>query len=151
MPYRIELVDGKAVLPPGGSSWKFARWHDAADRIEDYTKRAVGRELLEQERVHVELALVHRPDNDYNPNAISVAAPDEFGGDLDQRFFGYLYERDLSRIGKTLLADLAIELGGGEMRCTGIVSEGGLELDLPQPVELIMAVDRFRAFHMKAK
>jgi hypothetical protein len=98
------------------------------------------------ERIPVELALIHRPDNDYNSNAISVAAPDHYGGDRDQRFFGYLYESQLRKIGRTRLADLSTALGGAELRCTGIASQYGLGLDLPKAMELARAIDGFLGF-----
>ncbi|MEU3597207.1 hypothetical protein ABZ714_00500 [Streptomyces sp. NPDC006798] len=43
--------------------------------------------------------LVPRPDNDYNPLAISVASPPGHGGTDHDRHFGYLYERNLVSLG----------------------------------------------------
>lgn len=43
--------------------------------------------------------LVPRPDNDYNPLAISVAAPPSHGGTDHDRHFGYMYERNLVSLG----------------------------------------------------
>lgn len=144
--YKIELVNGKAVLPTGTAPWNFAEWHDAEEKIKQFKKRVVGRKVRQRERVSVELALIHRPDNDYNSNAISVAAPEHYGGDRDQRFFGYLYESQLRRIGRTRLADLATALGGAELSCTGAVTYYGLELDLPEPAELAKAIDLFLGY-----
>ena len=47
--------------------------------------------------VHVQL--VPRPDNEYNPNAISVAAPPTHGGAAHERHLGYLYDRNLVSLG----------------------------------------------------
>ncbi|TQS88591.1 hypothetical protein EU811_20805 [Arthrobacter sp. TS-15] len=146
MSYKIELVNGKAVLPTGGEPWNFAEWRDAEEKIRQFSKRAVGRRPRQGERIPVELALVHRPDNDYNSNAISIAAPAQYGGDREQRFFGYLYESQLRRIGMTRLADLSTALGGAELSCTGIATQDGLELDLPEPAELARAIDEFLGF-----
>ncbi|MFD3698052.1 hypothetical protein ACFWUZ_18190 [Streptomyces sp. NPDC058646] len=47
----------------------------------------------------VKVQLVPRPDNDYNPNAVSVAAPPEHGGTDHERHLGYMYDRNLVSLG----------------------------------------------------
>ena len=146
MSYKIELVSGKVVLPAGGSPWSFAEWNDATEKIKQFKKRVVGRSPRQRDRIPVELALIHRPDNDHNSNAISIAAPKHYGGDRDERFFGYLYESQLRKIGMTRLADLSIAVGGAELSCTGIATREGLQLDLPEPAELARAIDNFLGY-----
>lgn len=48
----------------------------------------------------VQIAL--RPDNTYNPNAISVAAPPEHAGTDIERHLGYMYDRNLVSVGGPL-------------------------------------------------
>lgn len=145
-PYKISLISGRAVLPPGGVAWYFAEWHDAIEKIRLFKERTVGRRIGHRERIPVELALIHRPDNDYNPYAISIAAPAHYGGDRDSRFFGYFYDHQLQKVGMRRLADLSDELGGAEISCTGIATEDGLEVDLPEPEELATAIDDFLGY-----
>lgn len=57
---------------------------------------------LEGERLHVTVQLVPRPDNDYNPHAISVAAPPWHGGTDIERHLGYMYDRNLVSLGAAL-------------------------------------------------
>ncbi|MFJ4619738.1 hypothetical protein [Streptomyces sp. NPDC088812] len=63
--------------------------------------------------------LVPRPDNDYNPAAISVAAPPTLGGTDHERHMGYLYERNLVSLGGPVRALAA--LGDRPVGCYGIV------------------------------
>ena len=55
--------------------------------------------------IQVLLALVPRPDNDYNSRAIAVTAPPSHGGDVLDRHLGYLYEKCLHRM-SPLIQDL---------------------------------------------
>lgn len=144
-PYVIRLISGRTVLPPGGVAWYFAEWNDAGEKIRTFIARSMGRALRDGESFPLELALIHRPDNDYNPNAISIAAPASFGGDRDSRFFGYFYDHQLRAIGMTRLPDLS-EAAGGEISCTGIATHDGLKLDLPEPEELAKAIDKFLGY-----
>ncbi|GGR08251.1 hypothetical protein [Streptomyces pilosus] len=57
---------------------------------------------LEGERLHVTVQLLPRPDNDYNPHAISVAAPPWHGGTHFERHLGYMYDRNLVSLGAAL-------------------------------------------------
>ncbi|MHC6231742.1 hypothetical protein ACX5I6_19590 [Arthrobacter sp. MMS24-T111] len=143
--YKIELLDGQAVLPQGGDLWHFCEWNDAADKIRLYKEHAVGHRLNAHESHPVELALVHRPDNEYNKYAISISAPTHYGGDREQRFFGYFYDYQLKSIGMTRLADLA-ETTNGAIRCTGIATQQGLVIDLAKPKALAHAIDVFLGY-----
>lgn len=49
--------------------------------------------------MRVKVQLVPRPDNDYNPKAVSVAAPPAYGGTDHERHFGYMYDRNLVSLG----------------------------------------------------
>lgn len=132
------------MLPAAGESWGFSTWgNDAGEKIERFIRQSLGRHAREDACVTVELALIHRADNEYNPNAISVAMPDWFGGDADSRHLGYLYDGQLRNVGMGRLPDLA-EAAGGEIICTGMAyGTGGLNLDLPKPAELARAIDQF--------
>ena len=142
--YAIRWVSGRVVLPPAGESWGFSTWGDDADqRIEQFIRQSLGRHARKDARVSVELALIHRADNEYNSNAISVAMPARFGGDADSRHLGYLYDSQLRNVGMGRLPALA-EAGGGEISFTGTAyGTSGLNLDLPKPAELARAIDEF--------
>lgn len=47
----------------------------------------------------------------------------------------------------TRLADLSVALGGAEISCTGVATQDGLELDLPEPAELARAIDEFLGYN----
>ncbi|MFF7728813.1 hypothetical protein [Streptomyces sp. NPDC008001] len=47
----------------------------------------------------LKLQLVPRPDNDYNPKAVSVAAPPQHPGTDHERHVGYMYDRNLVSLG----------------------------------------------------
>ncbi|MEV6406146.1 hypothetical protein AB0M58_24815 [Streptomyces bobili] len=63
--------------------------------------RASG-SLASARQLHVIVQLVPRPDNDYNPHAISVAAPPSHGGTDIERHLGYMYDRNLVSLGAAL-------------------------------------------------
>jgi hypothetical protein len=52
--------------------------------------------------VPVHVALVRRPDKDYNPDAISIAAPSDHGGSVLDRHLGYMAEWVLEKYGPVL-------------------------------------------------
>ncbi|WP_214961481.1 hypothetical protein [Arthrobacter sp. ISL-48] len=132
------------MLPPAGESWGFSTWgDDAGQKTERFIRQSLGCHAREDACVSVELALIHRADNEYNPYAISVAMPARFGGDADSRHLGYLHDGKLRNVGMGRLPDLA-EAAGGEVTCTGTAyGTGGLNLDLPKPAELARAIDEF--------
>lgn len=144
--YRIGWDGWRAVLPPAGrhDPWDISDpYSDTAGDIEAFVERATCTRTAHQTPAPVELRLVHRPDNEYNPNAISVAIPDAFGGTIDERHLGYIYEADLYAAGGHDLADLA-EFAGGSIVCTALAgTHGTLELDLPEPRIVRDAIDEF--------
>jgi hypothetical protein len=135
------------VLPATGANDDLAdvsSWYEAEDNLDafaaaHYTKRK------SRKRVRTTAVLVHRADNTYNPNAISVSTPQADGGTLDERHLGYLRDYFLNRVGMTNLPDL-IRFGGGEIECT-VVLEGRdtISVDLPEPGVLGDAIRRFLA------
>ena len=144
----MERVGSRVTLPPAGrgedglegvTSW------DDADDAEETLKRFIaistgGREP--DEYLPVVVHLVHRPDNDYNPNAISVLMPEHFGGDIRARHMGFLRDGFLKRVGMSRLADLSAE--HGEIVCTGMISYGpSLALALPDGHVLGRAINEF--------
>lgn len=50
------------------------------------------------------VSLTPRPDNTYNPRAISVTAPADYGGSIFDRHLGYMYDRNLTSLGEALHA-----------------------------------------------
>ncbi|MGW3683359.1 hypothetical protein [Streptomyces prasinus] len=114
----VDPVSGMLMIPAGKP--KFALgvglWDDTLKPFNAF----VQRELLDAERqkrkglppapgtldsegrLHVMVQLVPRPDNDYNPHAISVAAPPSHGGTDIERHLGYMYDRNLVSLGAAL-------------------------------------------------
>ncbi|NYF99678.1 hypothetical protein [Janibacter cremeus] len=139
-PYRIQR-QGKDILLP---------FYDDADDLIDVTwsgdgqaDRFIRDTLQEYRRQHPDagphegapapaIALLPRPDNTYNPDAVSAADPNRDLSD-EQRYLGYLPDSDLEEIGWTTiptLADLASQWGG-QVRCYGWVTPDSILLDLP--------------------
>ncbi|GAA2135441.1 hypothetical protein GCM10009844_00700 [Nocardioides koreensis] len=110
-PYRIVRDGDRIVLPPvasadeGGIS--FSTWTDAEPALRRFCRAARKGRKRGQEWVEVEVALVHRPDNDYNRNAVSVAAPATVGADVEARHLGYLFDHYLREVGMGLIPELA--------------------------------------------
>ena len=52
-----------------------------------------------QTRISVPVVLIPRPDNEYDQDAVSVAAPRSMGGDKDARHLGFLYSRYIEQLG----------------------------------------------------
>ncbi|WP_433393045.1 hypothetical protein [Micromonospora sp. KLBMP9576] len=69
-----------------------------ADRLVEARNRHDEIEL----RLPVVLGLVPRPDNTYNPNAISAVAPPSSGGSVVDRHMGFLYDSTLHWMGQSL-------------------------------------------------
>ncbi|MYS75280.1 hypothetical protein GTY88_33405 [Streptomyces sp. SID5926] len=114
----VDRASGMLMIPAGKP--KFALgvglWDDTLKPFNAF----VQRELLDAERqmrkglppapgtldgerrLHVTVQLVPRPDNDYNPHAISVAAPPSHGGTDIERHLGYMYDRNLVSLGAAL-------------------------------------------------
>lgn len=63
---------------------------------------AVAGRSEKQPVLPVAVQLVPRPDNEYNPNAISAAAPPSLGGTDHERHLGYMYDRNLVSLGGPL-------------------------------------------------
>ncbi|MEU7728279.1 hypothetical protein AB0B78_24030 [Streptomyces sp. NPDC040724] len=72
--------------------------HEVASGGLERMSSTLGRDTV----LPVKVQLVPRPDNDYNPKAISVAAPPEHGGTNRERHLGYMYDRNLVSLGGPL-------------------------------------------------
>jgi hypothetical protein len=136
MTYRIEFDGIRVQLPPTGNrraEVDFSSWEDAQAALGRFCQATLKghRKLTDHEDeygVEAEVALVHRHDNDYNPNAISVAMPTSFGGTVRARHMGFLFDHYLRQVGMSLLAELtehATKLAGRpvEVVCTARVWE----------------------------
>ncbi|MFJ4680302.1 hypothetical protein [Kitasatospora sp. NPDC088783] len=63
----------------------------------------IGRGRKDDDEVlPVVVQLVPRPDNTYNPDAISIAAPPGYGGTDHERHMAYMYDRHLVSLGGAL-------------------------------------------------
>ncbi len=99
---RLEELEQLTVIPRGDRKQGTVFWlqDDAAPAIRRFFKvhtrdrRRVVRNPKNSDCdavIPVLLALVPRPDNDYDPQAVAVTAPPDHGGDVLQRHLGYLY------------------------------------------------------------
>ncbi|MGW0564953.1 hypothetical protein ACWDZ4_31240 [Streptomyces sp. NPDC003016] len=115
----VDPASGMLMIPAGKA--KFALgvglWDDTLEPFNAFVQRELsdaGRQkrkgsptpapgsLEGERRLHVTVQLVPRPDNDYNPHAISVAAPPAHGGTYIDRHLGYMYDRNLVSLGAAL-------------------------------------------------
>jgi len=103
---------GLLMIPPNDAevSIGVALWDDAEVVYQSFVKDSlldgweqrifegvVAGRSEKQQLLPVVVQLVPRPDNDYNPMAISVAAPPSVGGTDHERHMGYMYDRNLSK------------------------------------------------------
>lgn len=105
------------IHPPSRSAFNVSCLHER-DKIQRHVDENVPRHIEE-----LELALIPRPDNDYDQEAISIALPQSYDGTPDERHVAYLRKQYKDpRLGK-LLANLA-RYSGGEIRCFGDIERG---------------------------
>ncbi|MEU4358953.1 hypothetical protein [Streptomyces virginiae] len=113
-----ESPDSRMLLIPAGDpgfSLGVALWDDADDVYRSFVRSAlsegwekrvfraaVGGRSEKGLHLPVVVQLVPRPDNDYNPKAISVAAPAPLAGTAHERHMGYMYDRNLVSLGGPL-------------------------------------------------
>ncbi|MEU7845906.1 hypothetical protein AB0B69_00700 [Micromonospora parva] len=99
------------------------------------------------EWIDVVVALVPRPDNDYNPNAISIAQPITYGGSYRDRHMAFVYDADHGFVGGDRFHDLAESAQPAEIGCHARVkpgrSDGELQLWVPAPEEALALIDDF--------
>ncbi|MFF7359270.1 hypothetical protein [Streptomyces sp. NPDC008125] len=127
--------DSGLLLVPAGEvefSLGTGLWDDAADTYRTFVQRslvggweksvvraAVAGRSEKQDLAPVLVQLVPRPDNEYNPKAISVAAPPSLGGTDQERHLGYMYDRNLVSLGGPLRS-LAL-VSGRPVGCHALV------------------------------
>lgn len=97
---------GLILIPPGDPQYviAFAIWDDSLDAYRNFAQRSLTAtdEILKNPSfssadavLPVVVSLVPRPDNNYNSDAVSVAAPPSHGGDIFDRHMGYMYDSHL--------------------------------------------------------
>ena len=75
-PYQVVRRGDRIILPPTGDpdgGVAFSTWTDAEPALRRFCRAARKGRAKGRNWVATEVALVHRPDNSYNPRAISVA------------------------------------------------------------------------------
>jgi hypothetical protein len=131
--YQILRRGDRIILPPTGdpqSGVAFSTWDDAEPALRRFCRAARKGRARGRDWVATEVALVHRPDNSYNPRAVSVAAPAAFGGDVHARHLGYLFDHYLRAVGMTLIPELrpgaaTRQRGAGDrVHCPGVGTRG---------------------------
>lgn len=166
--YQLSWRGNDIVLPPAGrpatEGINFTTWTDSETNLRNFTRRVIGgRRLNDDQCLATEVTLSHRPDNTYNPRAVSVAmsVPDAVltarrrrptGEDQIRRarHVGYLADRDLRRLGSDTIPALnALAAGrGGELLCTAkVYGSEAMVLDLPSFGTLGTAMVAFLTEH----
>ena len=123
-------------------------WGDMEKRLSRWLRDQVAGRKVPKGGLKVLARLIPRPDNDYNPYAVSLAAGPSFGGDIEDRHLGYLPDGYLSALGFRTLHDLARRSGGELVATVTICRDQGtrwIELDIPDPDALKPAIERFMA------
>jgi hypothetical protein len=68
--YAVKRVGDRVVLPATADETNyrsFSTWSDSDNALRRFLAISLGGRELESEYVRVEVRLVHRPDNEYNP------------------------------------------------------------------------------------
>ncbi|MFF0880702.1 hypothetical protein [Micromonospora aurantiaca (nom. illeg.)] len=138
---------GLWMLPRGQLSIDSATW--VKTRFNEF----VELELLphgsgsRNEWIDVVVALVPRPDNEYNPQAISIAQPITYGGSYRDRHMAFVYDADHRFVGGVRFHDLAEAAQGAEIGCHARLkagrSDGELQLWVSSPGEVLALIDDF--------
>jgi hypothetical protein len=140
--YAIEWDGHTVTLPAVGDSAadgvSFTSFDDAELRLAKFAVSMFDSAPKGQTRISVPVVLIPRPDNEYDQDAVSVAAPRSMGGDKDARHLGFLYRRFIDRLGNHAIPRLA-ELSDGEIHCTAIIERDDScydDLDFDDPDDL---------------
>ncbi|TNC52287.1 hypothetical protein [Mumia zhuanghuii] len=138
--------DGEVVtLPPGRATSDIAWIQRTWDEDIDYARRDDSRRG-DRRSARIEIRLVPRPDNDYNPLAVGVAMPPFEELTLEESHLGYLLDRFLDKLGMETLHELARYSKDGEIRATGVMDTHTGELEalcLPSAKKLRDACQKF--------
>lgn len=104
-----EFSHGVALWDDADATYRSFIRHSLSEGWERkiFTAAIAGRSE-KQQVVPVLVQFVPRPDNDYNPKAISVAAPPLLGGTDHERHMGYMYDRNLVSLGGPLRSLVAV-------------------------------------------
>ncbi|RQX01881.1 hypothetical protein [Micromonospora inaquosa] len=99
------------------------------------------------EWIDVVVALVPRPDNEYNPKAISIAQPITYGGSYRDRHMAFVYDADHGLVGGDRFHDLAEAAQAAEIGCHARLragqADGELQLWVSSPGEALALIDDF--------
>ncbi|MEU4560673.1 hypothetical protein AB0F72_20030 [Actinoplanes sp. NPDC023936] len=152
MPKLILLDPGTTqwMLPRGRTAIPCVGWHDSKDRFDEFAELEMLRRGIDtiEDGIDVVVALVPRPDNDYNPLAISVAQPATYGLSHVDRHIGYVRDRDHGSLGGGLFHELARAGLGAEIGCHARLAidsfRGGvLTMLLPSPQRVTELIEEF--------
>ncbi|SCL72454.1 hypothetical protein GA0070606_6117 [Micromonospora citrea] len=100
---------------------------DSLARAEGFVEARNRHDEIEL-RLPVVLGLMPRPDNTYNPKAISAVAPPSSGGSVIDRHMGFLYDSTLHWVGESLQR-LAVAAAPHPIGCHGWVRLHPIEDD----------------------
>ncbi|SIR97079.1 hypothetical protein SAMN05444858_13228 [Micromonospora avicenniae] len=135
------------MFPRRQHSIECSTW--AKERFNEFVELELLRNGMasRNEWIDVVVALVPRPDNDYNPQAISVAQPITYGGSYRDRHMGFVYDADHCFVGGARFRELAAAAQGAEVGCHARLkagrSDAELQLWVPSPEEALALIDDF--------
>ncbi|WP_146766139.1 hypothetical protein [Micromonospora saelicesensis] len=138
---------GLWMFPRGQRATECSMW--VKERFNEFAELELLRHgrAARDEWIDVVVALVPRPDNDYNPQAISVAQPITYGGSHRDRHMGFMYDADHRFVGGARFHELAMAADGAEIGCHARLkvgrSDGELQLWVPSPGEALTLIDDF--------
>ncbi|WP_435771399.1 hypothetical protein [Nocardioides sp. SYSU DS0651] len=142
----VDRVELPAAGRDAGRGLEISIW-DRDEALAEFAATMSGGTPLPSGGLRVPVALLPRPDNNYDPLAVSVAVPQDPAEPRtrDDRHLGYLFIDDLEKFGRELLHDLA-RYGGGEVRATAILRpRSAPRLDVPAPRDVGRSVTAFLA------
>jgi hypothetical protein len=124
MVYSVERNGEVVTFPPMGGAEagtvSFTSFGDGEPQLAKFAFAMFESVPAGETRISVPIALIPRPDNAYDAEAVSVAAPKSMGGDKDARHLGFLYRSFIGKLGDQAIPRLAA-LSGGEIRCTAVI------------------------------
>ncbi len=129
-------------INPDGVPWAWIHDDDGNGvydrRLAEFADRAFAEQGRQVGSISVAVALIPRPDNPFDSDAVSIAVPKSMGGDEEARCLGYLYRHTIHNWGiandgrKDLVARLAALSEHDEVHFTAIMTRDTDPADIEQ-------------------
>lgn len=143
--YSVQWDRSRVSLPRCDGQVGWTTWDDSEENLKRFIRRhSVGKN--HEDPFPVRVVLRPRPDNEYNPAAISVCAPPEPGSTAEERHLGYISDGYLKGLGMGRIPSLSRYSRDAEIECWAWIEaeeDAWPWLDLPSPDVLRSAIDAF--------